>query len=342
MKLTDQELRNLPKVELHCHLELCFRHSSLIEIGKNIGIEVPENPYEFRKNWLITEPMSGLSDVLDRFVAIPKFWSSEELIERLTFEACEDAFAQGVKIFEVRYAPTFIAEFNPHLSWQQIQDAISKGADKAKKLGMAAGVIGIIQRTLSLEKAKEVCDFIIQNKESFVGIDLADAEVGFDCVPFAPLFQQAKDAGLRVTVHSGEEDVPEGPQFVRNAIDQLGAERIGHGLQIIKDEKAIEYVKSRKIPLEICPTSNWLTNAVPSIEKHPIKKLMDQGVMVTINSDDPSIFGIELLDEYKLLRDSYNFTLEDFNRCNDFAAAFSFISDDEKKAVWPRSITNLD
>ena len=233
-------LQNIPKVELHCHLELCFRHETLVELGPSIGVDVPKSYEEFRKSWLITEPMKDLASVLDRFLTIQKFWSSEEAIERLTFEACEDAFKQGVRILELRYAPTFIRMNHEHLSFEKIHQAILKGAQRAEQLGMAVGLIGIIQRTRPLEEAKEISDFIIANQDSFIGIDLADAEVGFDCVPFAPIFQKAKEARLRVTVHSGEEDVPEAPTFVRNAIDQLGAERIGHGLQIIKSKEMID------------------------------------------------------------------------------------------------------
>lgn len=328
----------LPKAELHCHLELCFRHSTLVEIGPTVGLDVPKDPGVFRDTWLIAKPMDNLASVLNRFLAIQKMWASEELIERLTFEACEDAAAQNVRIMEFRYAPTFIAMDHPKLNFEKIHSAVVKGVQRAKNLNIAVGLIGTLQRILPYEKNAEVCDFIIANKGTFVGMDLADAEVGFDCRPFAPLFHKAKAAGLGITIHSGEENVPEAPEFVRHAIDELGAERIGHGLQIVKDPKMVEFVRSRNIPLELCPTSNWLTSAVPSLAEHPFRKLMEAGVRTTINSDDPGIFAIDLTNEYGVLQKHLGFTESEFNRCNDVAAFHSFIPLEKKQKVWPRPI----
>lgn len=332
------DLSRIPKVELHCHLELCFRHSSLVEIGKTLKIEVPSDPEVFRNTWLITKPQENLASVLNRFLLIQSLWASEEIIERLTSEVCEDAAAQGIRILELRYAPTFIQMNHPNLNFHKIHQSVVKGLRRASALKMAAGLICTVQRILPLKSAEEVSEFIIGNKDTFVGVDLADAEVGFDCRPFAPIFHRAREAGLGVTIHSGEEDVPQAAQFVRHAIEELGAQRIGHGLQIFKDAKVIEFVKAKKVPLELCPTSNWLTNAVPSPAQHPFRRLMEAGVLTTINSDDPSMFGIDLTHEYKSLQDHHGFGEKEFTYCNDIAAFYSFIPLKQKQAAWPRPI----
>ena len=147
----------------------------------------------------------------------------------------------------------------------------------------------------------------------------------FDSKPFSPLFERARQAELGITVHSGEADVPKAPRYVRDAIDYLGATRIGHGLQIHRDQNMMNYVKEKGIVLELCPTSNWLTNAVSSLDSHPFRKLMEYGIRTTINSDDPGIFGIDLTNEYEILAKHHNFTETEFNHCNDIAAASSFI-----------------
>ena len=139
-------------------------------------------------------------------------------------------------------------------------------------------------------------------------------------------------------MHSGESPDPQAHRYVLDSIEHLGAERIGHGLQIHQDLRAMDELARRKIPLEICPTSNWLTNAVPSIAKHPIRKLIDHGVLVTLNSDDPGIFDIDLTNEYRVLAEELAFTREEFDHMNDIAAAASFISHKHKQAVWPRAI----
>ena len=167
---------------------------------------------------------------------------------------------------------------------------------------------------------------------------MADMDIGYEIRRFTPHMTRAKKAGLHVTLHSGEEYDPDAPQHVRVAIEELGAERIGHGIHIIHDPEVMDFVKKESVLLELCPTSNWLTKSVPSTREHPIKKLMKNGVMVSINSDDPHLFGIDLCHEYSLLKNEHAFTEEEFNLVNDHAAACSFISLEEKQKVWPRKI----
>ena len=330
--------KNIPKVELHCHLEACFQLQTVKEIGQTLGLDVPEDPDVFRQEWLITEPVDNLELALKKFANIQKLWGSEETIERLTYEACEYGVEQNIRILELRYAPDFIRAANPRLSFEKIHEAVVRGVARAKRPDFAVGLIGIVQKILSLEDAASTTDFIINNKEAFVGIDMADMDIGFGIRRFAPLMLKAKQAGLHVTLHSGEENVPEAPQHVRVAIEELGAERIGHGIYVIRDPDVMDLIKRENVLLELCPTSNRLTNSVPSIREHPLRKLMEAGVMVSINSDDPHLFGIDLCHEYDVVHNELGLTLEDFNQINDHAAACSFLPLEEKQKVWPREI----
>ena len=335
-----EQLRAIPKVELHRHLECSLRPSTLRELLSNNGKPIPAEQEAFAKMYLVTEPMDDLEGVLGKFLATQGVLSTEQVLERITFEAIEDAYFDGVRILELRYAPTFVQMGHEHLSFERIHEAIIRGRDRATaKYPIAVGMIAIIQRILPFAEGEKVASFVIDNRKTFVGLDLADNEIGFDSKPFAPLFQRAKAAGLHLTVHSGEADVPDSPEFVRTAVEVLGAERIGHGVQIYQSPEMIEFIRSRGIPLELCPTSNWLTHAVTDLKKHPFKQLMDSGVRVTINSDDPGVFGIDLSNEYRVLHEGLGLTLEDFNRCNDTAAAASFIPFEQKQKVWPRKIS---
>lgn len=336
--MTLEQLRAIPKVELHRHLECSLRPSTLRELLGASGLEVPTEQERFNEMYLVTQPMDDLEQVLGKFLATQSVLSTEEVLTRITFEAIEDAYADGVRILELRYAPTFIQQGHSHLSFEQIHAAIVRGVEKAAHIPCAVGLIAIIQRILPFAEGERVAQFAIDNAKTFVGIDLADNEVGFDSKKFAPLFHRAHAAGLRITVHSGEADVPGSPEFVRDAIDILGAERIGHGVQIYQSPEMISFVRSRGIPLELCPTSNWLTNAVKSLDKHPFKQLMDAGVRVTINSDDPGVFGIDLTNEYRVLQDRLGLTAADFTACNDTAAAASFIPLAQRQKAWPRKI----
>ena len=333
--------KNIPKVELHCHLEACFQLQTVKEIGHTLGLDIPEDPDVFRQEWLITEPVDNLELALKKFANIQKLWGSEETIERLTYEACEYGVEQNIRIFELRYSPDFIRGANPRLSFEKIHEAITSGVARAKRPDFAVGLIGIVQKTLSLEDAAYTTDFIIQNKEAFVGIDMADMDIGFGIRRFAPLMLKAKQAGLHVTLHSGEENVPEAPQHVRVAVEELGAERIGHGIYIYRDPEVINFIIRKNVLLELCPTSNRLTNSVPSIREHPLRKLMEAGIMVSINSDDPHLFGIDLCHEYDVVHNELGLTLQDFNQINDHAAACSFLPLEEKQKVWPRKINRV-
>jgi adenosine deaminase len=335
-----EQLRAIPKVELHRHLECSLRPSTLRELLSSGGKPIPADAEAFAKMYLVTQPMDDLEAVLGKFLATQGVLSTEDVLERITFEAVEDAFLDGVRILELRYAPTFVQMGHEHLSFDRIHAAIVRGRDRAcAKYPIAVGLIAIIQRILPFAEGERVTDFAIAHRDTFVGLDLADNEVGFDSRPFGPLFQRARAAGLHITVHSGEADVPGSPEFVRTAVEVLGAERIGHGVQIHQSPEMIDFIRTRRIPLELCPTSNWLTNAVTELHKHPFKKLMEAGVPVTINSDDPGVFGIDLTNEYRVLHEGLGLALEDFNRCNDIAAAASFIPHDVKQKVWPRKIS---
>ena len=327
--------KNIPKVELHCHLEACFQLQTVKEIGHTLGLDIPDDPGVFRQEWLITEPVDNLELALKKFANIQKLWGSEETIERLAYEACEYGVEQNIRIFELRYAPDFIRAANPRLSFEKIHEAVARGVARAKRPDFAVGLIGIVQKTLSLRDAAYTTDFIINHKEAFVGIDMADMDIGFGIRRFAPLMLKAKQAGLHVTLHSGEENVPEAPQHVRVAIEELGAERIGHGIYVIRDPGVMDLIKRENVLLELCPTSNRLTNSVPSIRAHPLRKLMEAGVMVSINSDDPHLFGIDLCHEYDVVHNDLGLTPEDFNQINDHAAACSFLPLEEKLKVWP-------
>lgn len=328
-------IKQMPKAELHRHLELCVRHSTIRELAPQFGIQIPDTK-TFNERFLITEPMFDLGSVLNKFLDTQKLWATPEIIERLAFEACEDAFKiDNIRILELRYAPTFIQLGHDHLTFEVIHQSILKGVQRAESLyPMAVGLMCIIQRILPVKDAERVTVFAIQNRDTFIGLDLADNEVGFDSKPFAPFFLKAKNSGLGISVHSGEANVPNAPRYVREAIEFLGATRIGHGVQIYKDPDTIAFVKEKGVVLELCPTSNWLTQAIPEKKNHPFKELLNAGVKVTINTDDPGIFNLDLNHEFQSLAENNGLTLAELERCNQMAAQASFIPLTKKQKVW--------
>lgn len=335
-------LKTLPKVELHRHLEGALRFSTLIELAraarKSTSPEIPNDPMAQRKMFLVEEPMTDLIAVLNKFGATQAVLDSEEVLARITYEAIEDAVVDGIKILELRYAPTFILDGHPNLNFEKIHRGILKGLHAAANLPVAVGLICIFQRTKDHDTQNRVFDFFLETKSTWIGADLADDELNFPSKNFYKIFDKIAAAGMPITIHSGEVPHPSSPKNVVDAVGHLNAKRIGHGLQIISDKNALEKIRDLKIPLELCPTSNWLTNAIPALDAHPIRKLMDHGVLCTINSDDPGVFGIDLINEYKLLHEKYGFTAGEFIKCNDIAARASFIPLEKKQKYWPRKI----
>lgn len=334
-KLSIQELRSLPKIDLHRHLDCSMRWSTLLEIATTLKIEIPKNSAQQRSHFLVTEPMKDLDAVLSKFLIAQKVLASEEILERLAFEACEDAFNDGVRICEMRYAPTFIADGHPSLSYEKIHQAFVRGLSRAKKqMPIAAGLICILQRILSLEKVSSVTDFAIEHKDTFLALDLADNEAGSEPKKFAKDFERAKKAGLHITVHSGETPDPQAGQWIKDSIQILGAERIGHGIQAINHKDVMQLLIEKDVPLEVCPHSNYLTQAFSSYETHPLRKLYDAGVPVTLNSDDPGMFASLLTDDYHIAQEYQGFGIKEFTRCNEIAFNKSFIPLAEKTAAF--------
>lgn len=334
MSLTLPQLRKLPKVDLHRHLDCSMRWSTVTEIAKSLGMNLGTRPALFRDSFLVTDKMKNLESVLKKFLNAQKVLASEEILTRLAYEVCEDAYNDNVIMLELRYSPSFINEGHAKLSYDKIHKCLMKGIQIAeKKFGMAVGLIGIIQRNKPLTVAKKAMDFFIDHKKDYVAVDLADNEESFDPKAFAPLFLRAKKSGLHVTIHSGETPNDLAGQWMIDSIESLGAERIGHGVQCINHPAVIEILKSRNIPLEVCPLSNWLTQAFPTFNDHPLRKLYDAGVPLTLNSDDPGIFGSTLTDDYDIAQKHHGFGVDEFKKLNRIAFQKSFITETKKK-VW--------
>jgi adenosine deaminase len=316
-----------------------MRWSTLIELAPQVGIEVPSQHMKRQDAFLVLDAMKDLEAVLKKFLNSQKVLASEEILSRLSYEACEDAFNDNVLITEFRYAPSFISDGHPNLSYEKIHRALLKGMQMAeKKWPIAVGLICILQRTRDYKFSEKVCDFAIDHKDSFIGLDMADNDVNFDEIKMTPLFEKAKKAGLHITAHAGESPWEGAIMQIRNCIDLWGAERIGHGVQIVHDPETLEYAKKKNIIFEVCPISNALTQAFPSYEEHPLRKLMNSGLKVTINSDDPGIFGTTLTDDYEVAHRVHKITKKEFEDLNQVAAKASFIPLKKRQAVWPHPL----
>jgi len=198
---------------------------------------------------------------------------------------------------------------------------------------MAIGLIAVTSRSRDPGSCEKTVDWAIRWRDHLCGVGLADGEADHPIQGFVRPMLRAREAGLKVTVHSGEETAA---SAVVDTIRTVSPKRIGHGTHIIEDPTAVELARERGVTLEMCPWSNYLTNSVRRIEDHPLKRLFDQGVRVTINSDDPELLDTSLNNEYRIAYEILGMSMEDLASCNRQAAEASFIPEKEKRPVIER------
>jgi len=331
MKCFDARYNLLPKAELHCHLEGAIRTATIIDIARQHGLELPAyDPAALNPHVKVYDQLKDLAAVLDAFGIARKCITTPAVVERIADELFEDAHAQNIRLLEVRFSPDWA--FSGHrLDWDEALAGLLRAKRRAtERFGMAIGLIAITSRSLGPASCEKTVDWAIRWKDRLCGIDLADCEVAYPIQQFVQPVLRAREAGLKVTIHSGE-DTP--ASAVIDTIRTVNPDRIGHGTHTIEDPAAVELVRVRGITLEQCPWSNYLTNSVRRIEDHPLKQLFDQGVKVTINSDDPEVLDTNLNNEYRIAHEILGLSLADIAACNLHAAEASFIPAAEKRMV---------
>lgn len=325
-----KQLAELPKVELHRHLEGSLTIKTMLWLAKEFKINLPSsNTAELEELVLVKKQMNSLQEVLAKFDLARSFFVNQEAIEHIAYSTCMDAARDNIKLLELRFSPGYIAAPFHH-RYDDILDAVRMGVDHAiKETGISVGLIIICSRDQGIEIATKTIDFAISHKNDVVGIDLAgDESVSPEL--FADVFSKAKSQSLKVTAHAAEMS---NPGDITKAVRLLHADRIGHGIQAIHDPAVLNEIISSGILLEVSPTSNYITNAVPSIELHPLKRLYDLGVNISINSDDPGLFGICLTDEYLVCIEKLGMTMNDLKKTIVKSLEASFIDEKEKERV---------
>ncbi len=334
MKCFDAKYNRLPKAELHCHLEGAIRTATIIDIAREYGLELPAYDVAgLDPHVKVYEQLKDLGAVLDAFGIAQRSIASPAVVERMAGELFEDANAQNIKLLEVRFSPDWA--FSGHrLDWDAALEGILRAKERAvARFGMAIGIIAITSRGLGASSCEKTVDWAIRWKSHLHGVDLADGEDAYPIRDFARPMLRAKQAGLRVTVHSGE-DTP--ASAVVDTIRALNPDRIGHGTHIMEDPAAVGLARERGVTLEMCPWSNYLTSSVKRIEEHPLRRLFDLGVKVTISSDDPELLDTNLNNEYRIAHEILGLNLADIAACNRHAVEASFIPEAEKRAVAER------
>jgi adenosine deaminase len=290
-------LFHLPKIDLHRHLEGSLRLSTLADIAHQHGVDLPSmSPEELRPYVQVVDDPPDFLSFLAKFTLLRRFYSSREAVERIAYEAVADAAADNVHYLELRFSPVALA-LNQGFEFIDVVDWVILAVDQAQLDYNIQVKLIVLTNRHEPNYAGQLAEIAAARKErGIVGLDLAGDETNFpDLDPFIKIFEQAKADGLHITVHAAEA----GPaDNVRKAIEQLGAERIGHGVRINENLAVMDMVKRLQIPLEVCPTSNLQTGVVAKLSQHPLYAFHQIGIPVTINTDDPSISNTTLTDEF--------------------------------------------
>ncbi len=324
--------RALPKVELHRHLEGSLRLDTMLDIANQHGITIPADV--LRLSTLVQiqeEDKFTFQNFLAKFNTLRLFYRSPDAIHRITREAVEDAAKDNVKYLELRFTPVALSRAERFPLHDVIDWVITSAQDAAQKNGVIVRLIASVNRHESTDLAEQVAWLAAEHtQDGMVGLDLAGNEAEFPAAPFVGIFKEAKQSGLHVTIHAGEW----GPALhVKQAIEEFETERIGHGVRILEDENAIALACEHGTALEVCITSNYQSGVASSLEAHPLMKMYDLGLNVTINTDDPSVSRITLSHEYYTACEELHMPQNTLKHRIIAAAQASFLPEDEKEEL---------
>ncbi|HQF03918.1 MAG TPA: adenosine deaminase [Phycicoccus sp.] len=320
-------IAGLPKAELHVHHVGSARPETVAALAaRHPDAGVPQDLEALKDFFTFTD----FAHFIDVYLATVALLRTPEDIRLLTYEVAEGLAAQQVRYAELTMTP--FTSVRMGIPIEAYTEAIEDARMAAERdLGLVLRWIYDIPGEAGLESADATISYAVEHgPAALVGFGLGGPEIGVPRPQFKPHFDRARAAGLHSVPHSGEST---GPETIWDAIRELGAERIGHGIAAIHDPALVEYLAAHRIPLEVSPTSNLATRVVERIEEHPVRALRDAGVIVTINSDDPPMFGTTLNREYEIAADLLDLDEQGLRDLATTAIDVSFAPDDVKARV---------
>ena len=321
--------RALPKVELHRHLEGSLRLDTMVDVARQHGITIPADVLRLSNLVQVQDADKfTFQNFLAKFNTLRLFYRSPDVIHRITREAVEDAAKDNVRYMELRFTPVALSRAERFPLHDVIDWVLTSAREAAQKYNVIVRLIASVNRHESTELAEQVAWLAAAHiKDGLVALDLAGNEAEFKTEPFYGIFKEAKQAGLHVTIHAGEW----GPAVnVKEAIEEIGADRIGHGVRVLEDVNILTLVRERGTAFEVCVTSNYQSGVVQSLDTHPLMGMLEAGVNVTINTDDPSISRITLSHEYYTACEELHMPQSTLRQRIVAAAEAGFLAPDEK------------
>lgn len=345
MRPTDAEILAAPKVLLHDHLDGGLRPASVLELAAEIGHELPAADEPGLRRWFTEAADSGsLERYLTTFEHTVAVMQTRDALVRVAAECAEDLAADGVVYAEVRYAPE--QHLSGGMSLDDVVAAVEEGFRLGESRAAAAGrpirVATLLTAMRHAARSREIAELAVANREAgVVGFDIAGAEAGFPPTRHLDAFEYLRRENAHFTIHAGEAF---GLPSIWEALQWCGADRLGHGVRIIDDVavgadgavtlgRLAAYVRDKRIPLELCPSSNIQTGAAGSIAEHPIGLLARLRFRVTVNTDNRLMSGTSMSREFALLADAFGYDLPDFQWFTVNALKSAFIPFDQRLAL---------
>lgn len=288
----------MPKVELHVHLEGSIRPETVLKLAQKNGVSLPADTLEGLRAWYAFRDFRHFVEV---YVAVTKCIKNAEDLEFVVREFVEDRKSQNILQTEATFSASTVAKFIG-IPWAEQEKALTRGIDYAQELGLGLGFVLDIVRGDTLESARQVTEWAI-GSEAVVALGLAGEEHR-GTRPYQSCFDLAMEAGLPIVPHAGE---TLGPESVWETLECTKPLRIGHGVRSMEDPKLVDHLIQAGTPLEVCPSSNVALGVFPTLEEHPLPKMLDAGLYVTLNSDDPPMFGSNLSEEFERCAEAFEF-----------------------------------
>ncbi|QWA13667.1 adenosine deaminase [Sodalis ligni] len=322
---------SLPLTDIHRHLDGNIRPQTILELGRQFGLPLPaDNLEELLAFVQVTRTEPDLVSFLQKLDWGVAVLGSLDACRRIAYENVADAAALGLDYTELRFSPYYMAMKHQLVLpgvVEAVIDGVRAGCDD---FDVVVRLIGILSRTFGEDACTQELDAILSGGDGIVALDLAGDELGFPGSLFLNHFTRARDAGLHITVHAGE---AAGPESIWQAINELGAQRIGHGVKAIEDPRLMDFLALHRIGIESCLTSNVQTSTVLSLEQHPLKRFLDHGILATINSDDPAVQGIDLDYEYRVAAPRAGLNTQQIRTAQQNGLTIAFISEAEKQTL---------
>lgn len=322
--LTNSWYHLIPKVELHLHLEGAIPTEALWQLIQKYGGDPEVTNYGTLKNRF---EYHDFDHFLQTWI-----WKNGYLREYEDFTLISEAVAQDLTSQNIRYVEAFFSpvDFARHgLETQKLAEAIRLGLNRVDDIQV--NLVADLVRSTPLDSAERTLAELSEVKDlGIIGIGIGGPEKDYPPEPFADIYAQAREMGFKTSAHAGE---AAGADSIWGAVRLLDVDRIGHGTRAYEDETLLNYLVEKRIPLEMCPISNVKTAVVHSIESHPIRRYYDLGIIVTVNSDDPKMFGNSLADEYKMLETKLGFSRSDILTVITNSIEASWLADDAKSKL---------